>query len=62
MSFGFRKDHLMKKNGEKKESAKRILSRRLARELSPEDLKKASGGLYSYCGPCCIDDTDENGI
>jgi hypothetical protein len=44
----------MKKTQEKKE---RILGRKLARELSPEDMKMVVGGTTS-CSPCA-DDCDQ---
>jgi hypothetical protein len=43
---------------EKDEAKKRILGRRLAKELTAEDMKMVTGGSTS-CSPCA-DDCDEN--
>jgi natural product precursor len=48
---------LMKKTQEKKEGVKRILGRRLAKELSSQDMKMVVGGTTS-CSPCA-DDCDQ---
>jgi hypothetical protein len=55
MNVRYRRNNV-KKNDEK-ENAKRILGRRLARELSTEDMKMVVGGTTS-CSPCA-DDCDQ---
>jgi hypothetical protein len=54
---GSGRKHDMKKQNEK-EGTRRILGRRLARELSPEDMKMVMGGTTS-CSPCA-DDCDQD--
>jgi len=52
-----RKEKHVEKKNQKKESTKRILGRKLAKELSSEDMKMVVGGTTS-CSPCA-DDCDQ---
>jgi len=45
-----------------KESKRRILGRKLVKEVSIEDLKAISGGTTSCSGACAADDCDQQAL